>query len=73
MPVKIFLPLFPSGCIINQVKVGYGQLFSLSQLLHDENLLLVGDRVPLDRAVGFTGVIYSVDDWKHTHQIVVST
>ena len=72
MLVKIFLPLLPSGCLINQVKVGYCQLFSLFQLLHDEHLFLVSGRVPLDRAIGFTGVIYSVDDWKHTHQSVVS-
>ena len=72
MFLQIVPPLSPGGSIGDHVHVGDGQLLPHPHLLHDEQLLLVSDIVPVNRAVGLARMVDTVDDGEHSHQTVVS-
>ena len=70
--LQIISPLLPGADIGDHVKVADGQLLPRLHLPGCEQLLLVGDRVPLDRAVWETRVVDAIDNREHSHQTVVT-
>ena len=68
--LEIVSPLLPGADIGDHVQVADGQLLPRLHLPHREQLLLVRDRVPLDRAVWETRVVDAIDNPKYSHQTI---
>ena len=64
--------LCPGADIGDHVQVADGQLLARPHLPHREQLLPVGDGIPLDRAVRKTRVVDAINDGEHSHQAVVT-